>query len=217
MKTTFSLRSTDISTLDIERYAASSVGCWSNGRQRQVFRVDLESLMGKHEYDNNEVFEIRLSRIENANNEWVDSGSGRCIKHQLSGLQFIGKDYDVATRCRFPHFSMTSNTIERSPGSINFLPTENIARFVKGPSKVVDLAIELFYNIDGTPCQYDGKCMPKMVWDFEMYPIKKIEKPPQTLRWESSLCKERQESQYVEMKGGGIIIKLPLVTMGNII
>jgi hypothetical protein len=166
------LKHSDISTALNTNPPVNNVGSWSSGKQSTTWRFNMRHLLGSEIYDNNDLFVLRLNQLSYATANFPLNPQDQQVIVTLSGLNFVNSTYDVKTgNTGSQHQSVLLN-IGTTAGVESYSPNIAMCNFGKS-GDYVNLSIDLIRTIDGLAGQFGMAFYPHMVYQFDIYPVKK--------------------------------------------
>lgn len=166
------LKHSDISTDTTAVSASSSAGYWSNGKQKTTWRFNMKHLLGSEIYDNNDLFVLRLNQLSYSNANFPLAGKDQQVIVNLSGLNFINSTYDIKNGNSGSKQQLVLVNLGINGGVESYPPNIAMCNFGKS-GEYVNLTIELMRTIDGLAGQFGTEMYPHMVYQLDIYPVKK--------------------------------------------
>jgi hypothetical protein len=151
---------------------ATNVGTWSNGKQTSTFRFNMKKLLSNEMYDNNELFVLRLNQLSYAPIDFPLAAQDQQVVVTLSGLNFRNSTYNVKTGSSSNKQQLVLLNMGITGGVESYSPNIAMCNFGKSQENI-ELTIELIRTIDGQPALFGANFFPHMVYQFDIYPVKK--------------------------------------------
>jgi hypothetical protein len=169
---TLVLKHADISTDTTLDSVSNNVGSWSNGKQKTSWRINLRNLLGDH-YGDNELFVLRLNQLAYAQANYPnDATIDQQLIVNISGLRFQNSTYSAITGNNSDRNQLVILNMATTGGTIDYSPNIAMCNFTIA-GEYVTITIELLRTIDNQPVQYNLTKFPHMVYQFDIYAVKK--------------------------------------------
>jgi hypothetical protein len=149
----------------------SSVGTWSNGKQKTTFNFNMRNLLGNKMYDENDLFVLRLNQLSYAPIDFPLAVQDQQVVVTLSGLNFVNSTYNVKTGNSSNKQQLVLLNMGISGGVESYPPNIAMCNFGKS-SDNINLTIELIRTVDGLAGQFGANFYPHMVMQFDIYAVK---------------------------------------------
>lgn len=168
---TLVLKHADISTNITLDSVTNNVGSWSKGKQKTSWRLNLRNLLGD-QYRDNELFVLRLNQMAYAQANFPNNVIDQQLIVNISGLRFNNSTYSVITGNNSDRNQLVLLNMGTSGDTINYSPNIAMCNFTIA-GEYVTITIELLRTIDNQPAQYNVAMFPHMVYQFDIYAVKK--------------------------------------------
>ena len=168
---TLVLKHADISTDTTLDSISNNVGSWSNGKQKTSWRINFRNLLGE-QYRDNDLYVLRLNQLAYAQANFPNANADRQIIVNISGLRFQNSTYSVSSGNNTDRNQLVILNMATTSTTIDYSPNIAMCNFTIS-GEYVTITIELLRTIDNQPAQYNLEKFPHMVYQFDIYSVKK--------------------------------------------
>jgi hypothetical protein len=148
------------------------------------FSINLEDILGDL-YNKHDVFNLRLKSLTNSSlNPYGVTPNDRGITFIMSGLNWVGSNYDVIRGCNTNGASIGCITLTQGIAANTLFEESFITTFYK--QKTADLTISMLNANFLPPDMAAGTLMPRFAFYFDVFPV--VISPPPCISLGSSKC-----------------------------
>lgn len=186
-RASFSIKSNDILISDtVANFPVTNLA-GSINETRTIytwFSINLENILGDL-YDKHDVFNLRLKSVTNlVLNPYGVTADDRAITFFMSGLNWVGSNYDVTRGCNTNSASIGSLVLTQNQATNTLFEETFITTFHK--QKTADLTIYMLNANFVPPNLAAGTLMPRLAFYFDITPV--VISPPPCIPLGSSKC-----------------------------
>jgi len=186
-KAHFALKSGDISLSDtFADYPVTNLAGTNNATRTITtwYSVNFENIMGDL-YNRFELFNLRVKAFAlNSTPAYGVTSNDRSITFQMSGLNWVGANYDVIRGCNTSVANFYIQSLTANTSSIVVASNEFILTFQK--QKTADITISMLNALFAEPALNAGTQMPRYAFYFDITPL--YTGIPTTIALASSKC-----------------------------
>ena len=168
---TLVLKHADISTNTTLDNITNNIGRWSNGKQTTSWRINFRNLLGE-QYRENDLYVLRLNQLAYSQDNFPNNAIDQQLIVNISGLRFQNSSYSVITGNNSDRNQLVILNMATTGGTIDYSPNIAMCNFTIS-GEYATITIELLRTIDNQPAQYNVAKFPHMVYQFDIYAVKK--------------------------------------------